>query len=82
MRISGFPVEARKTPFREVASHNIFCLSNGRVWRRTDESRITLVRGEISMTTIEAVIFGMMLSWTPCFLLMAYFLMRAPPERG
>jgi hypothetical protein len=32
------------------------------------------------VTTIEAVIFGMMLSWTPCFLLMAYLLWRAPLE--
>ena len=34
------------------------------------------------MTTIEAVIFGMMLSWTPCVLLMAYLLWRAPLEAG
>jgi hypothetical protein len=34
----------------------------------------------ISVTTIEAVIFGMMLSWTPCILLMAYLLWRAPVE--
>jgi hypothetical protein len=33
------------------------------------------------MTTIEAVIFGMMLSWTPSLLLLAYFLWRAPLER-
>ena len=32
------------------------------------------------MTTIEAVILGMMLSWTPCILLMAYLLWRAPLE--
>jgi hypothetical protein len=33
------------------------------------------------VTTIEAVIFGMMLSWTPCLLLMAYLLWRAPLEQ-
>jgi hypothetical protein len=32
------------------------------------------------VTTIEAVIFGMMLSWTPCVLLMAYLLWPAPLE--
>ena len=32
------------------------------------------------MTTIEAVILGMMLSWTPCVLLMACLLWRAPFE--
>jgi hypothetical protein len=33
------------------------------------------------VTTIEAVILGMMLSWTPCvLLLMAYLLWRAPLE--
>ena len=33
------------------------------------------------MTTVEAVIFGMMLSWTPSLLLMAYLLWRAPLEQ-
>ena len=33
------------------------------------------------VTTIEAVNFGMMLSWTPCVLMMAYLLRRAPLER-
>jgi hypothetical protein len=37
---------------------------------------------ENSVTTIEAVIFGMMLAWTPCVLLMAYFLWQAPSEPG
>jgi hypothetical protein len=32
------------------------------------------------VTMIEAVIFGMMLSWTPSALLMAYLLWRAPLE--
>ena len=35
---------------------------------------------EISVTTIEAVILGMMLSWTPCVLLMTCLLWRAPFE--
>jgi hypothetical protein len=29
---------------------------------------------------MQAVIFGMMLSWTPCVLLMAYLVWRAPLE--
>jgi hypothetical protein len=32
------------------------------------------------VTTIEAVILGMMLSWTPSVLLMAYLFWRAPLE--
>jgi hypothetical protein len=32
------------------------------------------------VTTIQVVIFGIMLSWTPSLLLMAYFLWRAPLE--
>jgi hypothetical protein len=32
------------------------------------------------MTTSEAVLLGMMLSWTPCVLLMGYLLWRAPLE--
>jgi hypothetical protein len=50
----------------------------------TQNMRITNhVRGTsrgVSVTTIEAVIFGMMLSWTPCALLMAYLLWRSPTE--
>jgi hypothetical protein len=30
------------------------------------------------VTTIQAVIFGMLLSWTPCVVLVAYLLWRAP----
>ena len=30
------------------------------------------------MSTLQAVIFGMMLSWTPSLLFMAYLLWRAP----
>jgi len=44
------------------------------------ESRSWISRRKISVTTIEAVILGMMLSWTPCLLLMAYLLGRAPFE--
>ena len=32
------------------------------------------------MTTLHAVFLGMMLSWTPSVLFMAYFLWRAPLE--
>jgi hypothetical protein len=32
------------------------------------------------MTTLQAVFLGMMLSWTPSVLLMAYLLWRAPLE--
>jgi hypothetical protein len=32
------------------------------------------------MTTLQAVFFGMMLSWTPSVLLMAYLLWQAPLE--
>jgi hypothetical protein len=32
------------------------------------------------VNTIQSVILGMMLSWTPCVLLMAYLLWRAPLE--
>jgi hypothetical protein len=34
--------------------------------------------GENSVTTIQAVIFGMLLSWTPCVVLVAFLLWRAP----
>jgi hypothetical protein len=34
------------------------------------------------VSTIDAVIFGMMLAWTPCVLLMAYLLWPAPSEPG
>jgi hypothetical protein len=30
------------------------------------------------VSTLQAVIFGMMLSWTPSLLFMAYLLWRAP----
>jgi hypothetical protein len=52
------------------------------IWRRI--SGITNhVRGSPEETygdDIEAVMLGMMLSWTPCVLLMAYPLWRAPLE--
>jgi hypothetical protein len=32
------------------------------------------------VSTLQAVILGMMLSWTPSLLLMAYLLWRAPFE--
>jgi hypothetical protein len=32
------------------------------------------------MSTLQAMILGMMLSWTPSLLLMAYLLWRAPLE--
>jgi hypothetical protein len=32
------------------------------------------------VSTLQAVILGMMLSWTPSLLLMAYLLWRAPLE--
>jgi hypothetical protein len=46
------------------------------------ELRITFVDHprRLTVTTIEAVMLGMMLSWTPCVLLMAYLLWRAPLE--
>jgi hypothetical protein len=44
------------------------------------ESLSWISRGEIRVTTIEAVILGMMLSWTPSVLLMAYLFWRAPLE--
>ena len=34
------------------------------------------------MTTIEAVIFGMLLSWTPCVVLMAYLFVAHPARMG
>ena len=34
------------------------------------------------MTTIEAVIFGMLLSWTPCVVLMAYLFVARPARMG
>jgi hypothetical protein len=46
--------------------------------RRLYESIMTWGRARVS--TIQAVIFGMMLSWTPCVLLMAYLLWQAPLE--
>jgi thiol:disulfide interchange protein len=59
-------------------------LADTAVERRIYQLRITFVDQpeENSVTTIEAVIFGMMLAWTPCVLLMAYLLWRAPSEPG
>jgi len=66
---------------REVALHNIFCLSKNRFCAEfVGHESVSGEAEEISVTTIEAVIFGMMLSWTPSILLMAYFLWRAPFE--
>jgi hypothetical protein len=50
--------------------------------RRIAEQRIKLMdqRRGPPVTTMQAVIFGMMLSWSPCVLLMAYLLWRAPLE--
>jgi hypothetical protein len=45
--------------------------------RRLYESTVTWGR---IVGTIQAVIFGMMLSWTPCAFLMAYLLWEAPLE--
>ena len=82
MEIFAIGIEQALDGRPEVAPHNQFRL---RTWRLSAEfTQITNhVRGsteEISVTTIEAVIFGMMLSWTPCLLLMAYLLWRAPFE--
>ena len=30
------------------------------------------------MSTLEAVVLGMMVSWTPCAIIVAYFLWKAP----
>jgi hypothetical protein len=59
-------------------------LADTAVERTIYRLRITFVDQpeENSVTTIEAVIFGMMLAWTPCVLLMAYLLWRAPSEPG
>jgi hypothetical protein len=49
--------------------------------RRIDNSESQwIIEGEHPVTTLEAVIFGMLLSWTPCVVLMAYLLWRAPLE--
>jgi hypothetical protein len=34
------------------------------------------------MSTFEAIVLGMMISWTPGVLLVAYFLWTAPIEEG
>jgi hypothetical protein len=54
-----------------------------RLWeiRNSAKSEVRIVFGEEnSVTTLQAVILGMLLSWTPCVVLMAYLLWRAPPE--
>lgn len=60
----------------EGALHNIFRfweIPMGAEFRVTEES---------SVTTIEAVIFGMLLSWTPCVVLMAYLFVARPARMG
>jgi sulfite exporter TauE/SafE len=65
-----------------AAQHHHHPLVDRAIERRIHGLRITFVAQprRNSVTTIEAVILGMMLSWTPCVLLMAYLLWRAPLE--
>lgn len=65
-----------------VRRTNTFLLVDRAIERRIHPLRITFMEQprKNSVTTIEAVIFGMVLSWTPCVLLMAYLLWRAPIE--
>jgi hypothetical protein len=39
-------------------------------------------RGEegTEMTTVQAFLFGMMVAWTPSLLVLAWLLLRVPPE--
>jgi hypothetical protein len=66
----------------EFALHNSFRLWAIRFGAEFPGLRITFVDHprRLTVTTIEAVMLGMMLSWTPCVLLMAYLLWRAPLE--
>jgi len=51
-------------------------------WRRIAERRIRKAgsAGKRPVTTTQAVIFGMMLYWTPSLVLLALLLGRAPPD--
>ena len=86
---SGFPPDAvgatRPRP-RAICKISKTALNLEQSLAATDVVRSTyLKRGqrrgsESFMTTLQAVFLGMMLSWTPSVLLMAYLLWRAPLE--
>ena len=56
----------------KVALQEIFCLSNLQILNNITE--LKMARG--GMSTGQAIVFGMMLSWTPSLLLLAWLLWK------
>jgi hypothetical protein len=57
----------------KVALQEIFCLSNLQILNNITESK--MARGRV-MSTGQAIVFGMMLSWTPSLILLAWILWK------